>query len=131
MTRTKVNIDEELFGEAQRALGTAGVSATVNAALAAVVRQHALPASTSAWLTSLITTSLTRGGIAGQPRQRLGRIGGSVADPAEREDFRRCDADEQLARCSVARPILLGVLGAHVPAADAGRPSLQLTKIAA
>ncbi|MGH8887376.1 MAG: type II toxin-antitoxin system VapB family antitoxin [Egibacteraceae bacterium] len=42
MARTTVNIDDDLLSEAQRTLGTAGVSATVNAALAAAVRQARL-----------------------------------------------------------------------------------------
>lgn len=42
MARTTVNINDELLREAQRALGTVGVSATVNAALAATVRQARL-----------------------------------------------------------------------------------------
>ena len=44
MTRTTVNIDDELLSEAQQTLGTAGISATVNAALAATVRQARLAA---------------------------------------------------------------------------------------
>ncbi len=42
--RTTVNIDAQLLHEAQRTLGTAGVTGTVNAALAAAVRQAHLAA---------------------------------------------------------------------------------------
>ena len=41
MTRTTVTLDEMLLRDAQRVLGTRGISETVNAALAASVR-HAL-----------------------------------------------------------------------------------------
>lgn len=42
MARTTVAVDEELLHAAARVLGTAGVSSTVNAALAAAVRHAAL-----------------------------------------------------------------------------------------
>lgn len=42
MARTTVTLDDELLRDAARVLGTNGVSATVNAALAAAVRQAAL-----------------------------------------------------------------------------------------
>ncbi len=40
--RTTVDVDERALEAAQRALGTAGLSATVNAALARVARDSAL-----------------------------------------------------------------------------------------
>lgn len=42
MARTTVNIDEGLLAEAQRALGTHGVTETINAAMSAVVQRSAL-----------------------------------------------------------------------------------------
>jgi len=42
MARTTVSVDEVLLEQASRVLGTAGVSETVNAALAATVRQAEL-----------------------------------------------------------------------------------------
>lgn len=42
MARTTVSVDDELLQEARRALGTTGISDTVNAALAAAVRQAGL-----------------------------------------------------------------------------------------
>ncbi|MDQ3274015.1 MAG: hypothetical protein M3Q39_03015 [Actinomycetota bacterium] len=44
MARTTVNIDGELLDQARRALGTKAVTTTVNAALAAAVRQARLEA---------------------------------------------------------------------------------------
>lgn len=44
MTRTTVTIDDALLDDARRWLGTTGVSSTVNAALAAAVRQARLAA---------------------------------------------------------------------------------------
>jgi Arc/MetJ family transcription regulator len=42
MTRTTVNVDDEVLEDARRALGTTGVTQTVNAALRQVGRQAAL-----------------------------------------------------------------------------------------
>lgn len=42
MTRTTVNIDDAVLSEARRVLGTEGVTDTINAAMAAVVRRAAL-----------------------------------------------------------------------------------------
>jgi len=42
MARTTVNIDDALLAEARRVLGTEGVTATINAAMSAVVRRAAL-----------------------------------------------------------------------------------------
>ena len=42
MSRTTVSLDDDLLRSAQAALGTSGVSSTVNAALAAAVRQARL-----------------------------------------------------------------------------------------
>ncbi|MGH3905612.1 MAG: type II toxin-antitoxin system VapB family antitoxin, partial [Pseudonocardiaceae bacterium] len=39
MSRTTVTLDDELMRDAQRLLGTSGVSETVNAALAVAIRQ--------------------------------------------------------------------------------------------
>ncbi len=44
MTRTTVTIDDALLDDARRLLGTTGISSTVNAALAAAVRQARLAA---------------------------------------------------------------------------------------
>lgn len=44
MTRTTVTIDDALLDDARRLLGTTGISSTVNAALAAAVRQARLDA---------------------------------------------------------------------------------------
>jgi len=44
MTRTTVSVDDALLRDAQRALGTSGVSDTVNAALGVAVRQARLAA---------------------------------------------------------------------------------------
>ncbi len=44
MTRTTVSFDDALLRDAQRALGTRGVSDTVNAALAVAVRQQRIAA---------------------------------------------------------------------------------------
>lgn len=44
MVRTTVNLDDSLLQEARAALNTKGVTATVNAALAAVVQQARLAA---------------------------------------------------------------------------------------
>ncbi len=42
MARTTVDVDERVLDAARRALGTAGVTATVNAALTRVARDSAL-----------------------------------------------------------------------------------------
>jgi Arc/MetJ family transcription regulator len=42
MARTTVNIDDVLLSDAQRVLGTKGVTDTINAAMSAVVRRAAL-----------------------------------------------------------------------------------------
>jgi Arc/MetJ family transcription regulator len=42
MARTTVNVDMALLDGARQALGTVGLSETVNAALAATARRHAL-----------------------------------------------------------------------------------------
>jgi Arc/MetJ family transcription regulator len=42
MARTTVNIDEDLLTEAKNALGTKGVTETINAAMADVARRSAL-----------------------------------------------------------------------------------------
>lgn len=42
MARTTVNIDQRLLTDAQRVLGTSGVTDTLNAAMAAVVQRAAL-----------------------------------------------------------------------------------------
>ncbi|MGH4017446.1 MAG: type II toxin-antitoxin system VapB family antitoxin [Pseudonocardiaceae bacterium] len=42
MSRTTVTLDDELMRDAQRLLGTSGVSETVNAALAVAIRQARL-----------------------------------------------------------------------------------------
>jgi Arc/MetJ family transcription regulator len=42
MARTTVNIDDALLAEARRVLGTEGVTATIHAAMSAVVRRAAL-----------------------------------------------------------------------------------------
>ena len=42
MSRTTVSLDDDLLRDAQTALGTSGVSSTVNAAWAAAVRQARL-----------------------------------------------------------------------------------------
>ncbi len=42
MARTTVSVDDELLQEARHVLGTTGISDTVNAALAAAVRQAGL-----------------------------------------------------------------------------------------
>ncbi len=39
MSRTTVSVDDDLLRDARQALGTRGISETVNAALAAAVRQ--------------------------------------------------------------------------------------------
>lgn len=39
MSRTTVSVDDDLLRDASQALGTRGISETVNAALAAAVRQ--------------------------------------------------------------------------------------------
>lgn len=42
MARTTVNVDMDLLGQAQEALGTSGVTETINAALSAAVRRARL-----------------------------------------------------------------------------------------
>jgi Arc/MetJ family transcription regulator len=42
MSRTTVDVDDAAFAAAQAALGTHGLSATVNSALREVARRHAL-----------------------------------------------------------------------------------------
>jgi Arc/MetJ family transcription regulator len=44
MSRTTVTLDDDLLQDARRLLGTSGISDTVNAALAVVVRQARLAA---------------------------------------------------------------------------------------
>lgn len=44
MPRTTINLDRELLRQARELLGTTGVTATVNAALAEVVRRRRLAA---------------------------------------------------------------------------------------
>lgn len=44
MARTTVNVDEVLLQDARAALGTEGLTETVNAALAAAARRHRLSA---------------------------------------------------------------------------------------
>ncbi len=42
MSRTTVNVDDDLLAGAQRALGTTGVSDTINAAMAEITHRAAL-----------------------------------------------------------------------------------------
>ncbi|RZS44562.1 VapB protein of antitoxin of type II toxin-antitoxin system [Herbihabitans rhizosphaerae] len=42
MSRTTVNLDDELLSDARRVLGTEGVTETINAAMSEVVRRAAL-----------------------------------------------------------------------------------------